>query len=172
MICECCGQTIRAKASKSAKKSFVGYDDFVPAYNAARAAAAADVGSNWHLFPECYQWGRVPSAWAKCHVYGRVSSAPRDMRLPNARYWPSGQLPVGPEYAPATRGNPVALRAQLAAICARHRELFDASKRWSWDYIGANCNARRGSAAILAHASGLRRDATRVARALRLAEAA
>jgi hypothetical protein len=32
----------------------------------------------------------------------RWSTAPRDQKLPVARFWPGGELPIGPEYAAAT----------------------------------------------------------------------
>ena len=98
-ICECCGQPIGQRKARKVAPSFKGYDDFVPAFNAARAAIAAELGTHWHLRPDAWRWARVPAAWARCPVYGRVSTAPRDMRIPLGQYWPAGELPSGPEYA-------------------------------------------------------------------------
>lgn len=99
LICVCCGQKITARAAKPARKSFVGYDDFVPAFNVARHAAAAALGHRWQFVPGASIWARLPAAWVRCTVYGRVSTAPRDHRMPAAQYWPGGTLPIGPEYA-------------------------------------------------------------------------
>jgi hypothetical protein len=41
---------------------------------------------------------RLPAAWVACKVFGRVSKSPRDVRMPAARFWPNGLLPIGPEY--------------------------------------------------------------------------
>ena len=82
----------------------------MPAYNAARAAVARDHGANWHLVPDAWRWGRVPNAWVRCPVYGRVSTAPRDMRLPIAQYWPGGEMPNGPEYALPARYDLIPVR--------------------------------------------------------------
>jgi hypothetical protein len=98
-VCECCGQPLRKRAARKAGTSFRGYDDFVPAYNAARHAAIAALGERWWLVPGASTWARIPSAWAACKVYGRISHAPRDRRLPAAHYWPAGVMPSGPEYA-------------------------------------------------------------------------
>jgi hypothetical protein len=100
LVCECCGQPIRkAPAARKSAASFRGYDDFVPAFNAARHAAIAALGQRWYMVPGASQWARIPAPWAACKVYGRTSTAPRDRRLPAAVFWPSGALPVGPEYA-------------------------------------------------------------------------
>ena len=98
-VCPCCGQSLKPAARK-AGPTFKGYDDFVPAYNAARQAAIADLGETWYLVPGASTMARIPAKWAACKVYGRVSNAPRDRRLPAARYWPAGAMPIGPEYAP------------------------------------------------------------------------
>jgi hypothetical protein len=88
--------------------TFKNYDDFIVAYNKARWALIAEVGENWHLYPQYYVWARLPLAWVQTRVAGRLlngelgdrwSTSSRDHRLPIARFWPSGELPVGPEYA-------------------------------------------------------------------------
>jgi hypothetical protein len=99
---------------------FTGYRDFVAAYNAARQAAITVFGPRWDLHPAAYVWARLPAAWACVRVAGkqvsltspgahaplsddgigwRWSKAPRDRKLPVARFWPSGELPIGPDYA-------------------------------------------------------------------------
>ena len=45
------------------------------------------------------------------------------MRIPAARYWPDGKLPVGPEYA-ARRIDLAALHARFAAKVAEHRRVM------------------------------------------------
>jgi hypothetical protein len=93
-----------------ATPTFIGYDDFVIAYNAARRALIAEVGDNWHLYPEYYVWARLPVEWVRVRVAGRTQAgelgerwamSSRDHRLPIGRFWPSGSMPHGPEYAEA-----------------------------------------------------------------------
>jgi hypothetical protein len=79
-------------------KSFKGYDDFSAANVAAKRAVAADVGLAWHLVSGASVLARLPATWTACKVFARVSRSPRDVRLPAARYWPNGILPVGPVY--------------------------------------------------------------------------
>lgn len=114
--------------------SFEGFADFVPAFNAARQAAAEVFGPRWDLHPAAFVRARLPAAWAHTKVAGRTvprlhppsafhraspddgdslsarnrlpdevigarwSQAPRDQKLPVARFWPGGVLPVGPDY--------------------------------------------------------------------------
>ena len=143
---------------KSETKTFRGYDDFVPAYNAARAAIAVELGANWHLFPTAYQWARVPAPWASCKVFGRTSKAPRDMRLPAARYWPTGKLPVGPEYAPVSIGQ---IRQRRADLIAQHRALVTSTRaHWNWAAGGDNEWYRRANVNYLAELARIRRAAS------------
>jgi hypothetical protein len=90
----------RRNGVSDVKKSYKSYDDFSAASVAAKRAVAADVGMHWHLVPGASAMARLPAAWTACKVYGRVSKSPRDVRLPAAHYWPTGALPIGPEYAP------------------------------------------------------------------------
>jgi len=168
-VCECCGQPLRQRAARKAGPSFRGYDDFVPAYNAARHAAIAALGQRWYMIPGASQWARIPSAWAACKVYGRVSHAPRDRRLPAAQFWPAGTLPAGPEYAaPDARGVPVSLRARVTEIAGEHRKIVaDMRKLW-----GASRFERNGGAAYLGALAKLRTEAATMARMARFAEAA
>jgi hypothetical protein len=118
LVCECCGQTIKAKRQPKAPKAptFSAYDDFVPVYNAARAAAVAALGERWYLAPGASAVARLPAKWVRCQVYGRVSAGPRDVRLPAAQFWPAGMLPAGPDYAEPYAIEPAlpSLRQQLA----------------------------------------------------------
>jgi hypothetical protein len=103
---------VSRKVEAKPAPTFIGYEDFVPAYNAARRALITEVGEHWHLYPQYYRWARLPVAWVQVRVAGRTqagelgerwATASRDHRLPIARFWPDGQLPIGPEYAGATR---------------------------------------------------------------------
>jgi hypothetical protein len=88
------------KAAERSHPHYRGYDDFVPAFNAARHAAIAAYGERWALNPDARVWARLPAAWVTVKLsQGRTSTAPRDQRLPAARFWPKGRLPIGPEYA-------------------------------------------------------------------------
>jgi len=153
-------------------KSFRGYDDFVVAYNAARANIAASLGANWHLVPAAYQWARVPAPWASCKVFGRTSKAPRDMRLPNARYWPDGTLPVGPEYAePAPRN--VATVAMFREMAERHYAAGDAALRNPVDWWGAGrCDEAEAMARAVAFANAQRLRGHELVRAAIVSEPA
>lgn len=170
LVCECCGQPIRkAPAARKPAASFRGYDDFVPAFNAARRAAIAALGERWYLVPGASQWARIPAPWAACKVFGRVSNAPRDRRLPAAQFWPSGAMPIGPEYAaPDARGVPVSLRARVAEIASEHRGVV-VKMRELW---GADRFGNAGGTAYLAHLAKLRREAATMARMARFAVAA
>jgi len=81
------------------RKTFKNYDDFSAANRAAKLAACEAHGLHWHLVPGASALARLPAAWVACKVFGRTSKSPRDVRLPAARFWPNGLLPVGPEYA-------------------------------------------------------------------------
>jgi hypothetical protein len=170
-VCECCGQPLRkARAARKPAASFRGYDDFVVAYNAARHAAIAELGQAWYLVPGASVWARVPNAWVACKVYGRTSTAPRDRRLPAAQFWPSGELPTGPEYAaPAATIPPCDYRVRLGELAGKHRKMV-ADMRAGWDL----CRFTRGQhgAIYLGELARIRRDATLAARSARFAEAA
>jgi len=97
VFCECCGQQIRAR--KPTRPVFKGYDDFCPAVVTAKNAAAAELGLHWHLVAGASVLATLPAAWVACKVFGRTSKSPRDVRLPAARFWANGLLPVGPDYA-------------------------------------------------------------------------
>ena len=80
------------------KKSFKSYEDFSPVSFAAKCAAVDAHGLLWALVPGASVLARLPAPWTACKVFGRVSRSPRDVRLPAARFWPNGALPIGPEY--------------------------------------------------------------------------
>jgi hypothetical protein len=171
IVCECCGQPIRkAPAARKPAGSFKGYDDFVPAFNAARQAAIAELGERWYLVPGASQWARIPAPWAACKVYGRVSNAPRDRRLPAAQFWPSGTMPVGPEYAaPDANTSAPAFRARVRELAEKHRRTI-ADMRAMHDMVDSLPAVR--SAAYLAYLAGIRRQAAVAARCASFAEAA
>lgn len=176
-ICECCGQPIRAtKRARPAAKSYAGYDDFVPAFNAARQAAIAELGAQWYLVPGASIRARVPTAWVACKVYGRTSSAPRDQRLPAAQFWTDGTLPAGPDYE-AVQCDTAAvlqdLRAHKAELVASvRRELTDVDHKWGWHYVGGNHRPSQGTAMLLARAAERRREVAQIGRKIRFAMAA
>jgi hypothetical protein len=166
-VCSCCGQPIKPATRKGAP-SFRGYDDFVAAYNAARHAAIDALGERWYLVPGASQWARIPAKWAACKVFGRVSNAPRDQRLPAAQFWPSGTLPVGPEYAaPVAPATVVpAWRARIRELAQRHTSAI-AEYRTLWSHMPDH-----DSAAYFGHVAKLRTEAATYARMVRFAEAA
>jgi len=117
----------------------------------------------------------VPTAWVACKVYGRTSTAPRDQRFPAARFWQDGALPIGPDYESVVFGADVIAgwRQRKAEMLASARRLLtDRDSRWRYDYIGADCNPRRGSVALLEAVAFGRREMVRLGNAIRLAEAA
>jgi hypothetical protein len=105
--------------------SYRGYDDFMPAFRAAREAAAAKHGPNWWMKPDASRWARVPPTWVAWKGYSRSGSSPRDMHFPVGEFWPGGVLPIGPEYAA-----PVSV-AQFAERPPRPRATIDAPA-WEW----------------------------------------
>jgi len=175
-ICQCCGQTIRAKRATRVAKSFTGYDDFVPAFNAARQAAIAELGPRWYLVPGASIRARVPTAWVACKVYGRTSTAPRDQRFPAAQFWADGALPAGPDYE-AVQCDTAAvlqdLRAHKAKLVASvRRELTNTDVKWGWHYIGGNHRPSQGAAMLLARAAERRQEVAQIGRKIRFAMAA
>jgi len=109
VFCECCGQQIRAVRNPAAKAPrFKGYDDYAAASVAAKNAAAAELGLHWHLVPGASVLATLPAAWVACKVFGRTSKSPRDVRLPAARFWANGLLPLGPDYAAEYAWEPAA----------------------------------------------------------------
>jgi hypothetical protein len=81
------------------RRTFAGYDDFMPAFYAAREAVACRAGRQWYLNPDVAMKARVPAAWVACRVSRGTINGPRDVNFPRAEFWPEGVLPVGPEYA-------------------------------------------------------------------------
>ena len=178
-ICECCGQTVKAKraakapAVKALVASFKGYDDFAPALDAAKAAARAALGNRWDLVLGATAIARVPAAWTRCKVYGRTSTGPRDMRLPVAEFWPSGVLPVGPEYAADYKREPSHNEAAETAR-RRHRAAIDYVRDMQRSNAGWTvCGwSHRQVHMTLAHAADCRTALVRAKRAASLAMAA
>ncbi len=71
----------------------ISAEDFRALYGAACDAVRKAVGVNWHLYPAHYRYGRVPAAVVSIKVLGKTKGGRRDLRLPNAEYWPGGALP-------------------------------------------------------------------------------
>lgn len=86
-------------ASKRRVLSYRGFDDFMPAFAAARALVIAECGVRWYLNPDVCRGARVPPAWVRWKGLSVSGTSPRDLHFPVGRFWPGGQLPVGPEYA-------------------------------------------------------------------------
>jgi hypothetical protein len=81
--------------------TYRGFDDFMPAFTAARrraAMACRDMLGRWWLEPDCLK-ARLPAAWVRWQGRSVSGKSPRDVNFPAARYWPGGTLPVGPDYA-------------------------------------------------------------------------
>ena len=85
----------RAKRARST--TYTGYDDFQADWGRAKALAFA-TDQRWSVRPESFVYARIPAKWTRVRVFGRVITGPRDVKLPVGEYWPSGALPVGPEY--------------------------------------------------------------------------
>jgi hypothetical protein len=79
--------------------TFRGFDDFMPAFAAARAAAARAHGSFWWAKPDVSIMARVPPQWVAWKGAARSGTSPRDLHFPLGVYWPGGELPIGPDYA-------------------------------------------------------------------------
>jgi hypothetical protein len=92
------GGGIAIRPAKAAGNTFRGFDDFMPAFTAARMLAMADHGIRWWLAPGTLK-ARLPAAWVRWQGLAVSGKSPRDVNMPSARYWPGGVLPVGPEYA-------------------------------------------------------------------------
>jgi hypothetical protein len=102
------------------RKAFRGYDDFMPAFAVAREAAIREHGPKWWANPDACRWARVPAAWVHWKGFSRSGTSPRDMHFPLGKFWPGGELPIGPEYAA-----PVSV-AQFVAPAPRRRVTIDA----------------------------------------------
>jgi hypothetical protein len=87
-----------AIAIRQPGNSFRGFDDFMPAFTAARMLAIADHGARWYLSADCLK-ARLPAAWVRWVGLSVSGKSPRDVNMPSARYWPGGVLPAGPDYA-------------------------------------------------------------------------
>ena len=123
-------------------KSYSGFDDFMPAFNAARALAREAHGDRWHLNPDARMCARLPSAWVAAKGLSGTYRSPRDVAFPRARFWPGEALPNGPEYADLYAIDPTGdirltdaeRAAEMARQMAEFPELFAHRKRP--DYFG------------------------------------
>jgi len=103
-------------------RTYRGYDDFMPDFDAARASAmvaagvAGDPMSRWYLNPDLALKARFPATWVSCKgSTGRTFHGPRDLAAPRGQFWPGGTLPIGPVYAeigPIDRDSDVRLMAE------------------------------------------------------------
>ena len=98
VICQCCGQPIKAQRAPRKAPTFKGYADWSPAHTRAKMRACAELGASWKLIAGASVIATLPAAWVSCKVFGRTSRTPRDVRLPAARFWDAGMLPAGPDY--------------------------------------------------------------------------
>ena len=116
-----------APVSTRRRLSFKGYDDFMPAFAAAREAARAAFGPKWVFNPDACCGARVPKGWVSWRTSAASGSSPRDLtHFPLGHFWPGGVLPVGPEYAA-----PVSV-AQFAAPPPRRRLTIEAT---DWELV-------------------------------------
>jgi hypothetical protein len=97
----------------------------MPAFRAAREAAIRDAGAYWWAKPNVSMWARVPPSWVAWKGFSRSGSSPRDLHFPLGKYWPGGELPIGPEYAA-----PVSV-CQFVVPAPRRRVTIDAT----WELI-------------------------------------
>jgi len=102
-------------------RSYKGWDDFAPAFTAARQAAADAFGPRWYLNPDLSMHARLPAGWTSCRTFGRTSVSPRDVNFPRAQFWPGGILPTGPEYAEIGPLDPEGDIRTAAERQAKHR---------------------------------------------------
>lgn len=119
------GRNAVARYRPRQTRAFRGFDDFMPAFTAAREAAILEHGAKWWANPDASIWARVPPGWVAWKGYSRSGTSPRDMHFPLGKYWPGGELPLGPDYAA-----PVTV-AQFVAPAPRRRMTIDAPA-WEW----------------------------------------
>jgi hypothetical protein len=108
-----------------ARLTFKGFDDFMPQFRASRAAAIAEHGEQWWANPAVCRKGRVPTAWVTWRGKASSGSTYRDLNMPMGRYWPSGEMPLGPDYA-----DPICV-AQFVEPAPRRRATIDLPA-WEW----------------------------------------
>ena len=114
-----------ARYSPRPRRAFKGFDDFMPVFRAAREAAKAEHGEKWWANPNASLWARVPAAWVHWKGLSVSGTSPRDLHFPLGKYWPGGELPIGPEYAA-----PVSV-VQFASPPPR-RQLTIEAPAWEW----------------------------------------
>jgi antirestriction protein ArdC len=93
-------QSLSRNASVLPAPTIRDYDSFIAALAIAKAGACRVAGMRWAIKPGASVLARVPSRWVACKVFNRTSRAPRDMRLPAAKFWPGSVLPAGADIAP------------------------------------------------------------------------
>jgi hypothetical protein len=124
------------------RKTYSGFDDFMPAFNAARALAREAHGDRWHLNPDARMCARLPASWVSCSlISGKTVRSPRDVAFPVARFWPGEVLPNGPDYADLYAIDPsgdirlaqAEREAAMARQMAEFPELFMRRQRRGWE---------------------------------------
>jgi len=91
--------TAVALSRPRARLTFRGFDDFMPVFRLARELAIAEHGEFWWRDSNVSRKARVPSAWVTWKGRASSGSSYRDLNMPVGRYWPGGELPIGPNYA-------------------------------------------------------------------------
>lgn len=117
--------TAVALSRPRARLTFRGFDDFMPVFRWAREAVIAEHGEKWWWNPDVCRKARVPAAWVTWKGSASGGRSYRDLNFPLGRYWPGGELPIGPNYAaPASV-------AQFGGAPAPKPRTIDAPA-WEW----------------------------------------
>jgi hypothetical protein len=109
-------------------RSFRGYDDFSPVFTAAKFAAIAVGGPQWWADSALCRKARLPVAWVKWKGACSSGTCYRDVNMPVGRFWPGGEMPMGPEYAAP------AAASQFGKAPPRAPVVIDAP---AWEWIDA-----------------------------------
>ena len=92
---------------------------FRAAFDEARRATTAELGTDWSRLRDAYEWADVPARLRSVRMSHSVHTMPQDQRVPVARFWPGGRYPQGLLPVPPAPGgswtwNPdLAERAQI-----------------------------------------------------------
>lgn len=89
-----------------AKQPAMTPEAFKAAHTAASDALTRQHGPRWFMNTALYVWGRCPARLVAIKVLGKSRAGRRDLRIPNAEYWPTGRIPEGIELANRMRTEP------------------------------------------------------------------